>query len=566
MMLALVLALSAVTTVSATAGEPSGSVTCTDTTYAPAITYEANAGTNFVTDLKLYIGASNSNAGGGDPSCEKTHPSLAASGTHTFTYTAFTMADQTCDGIVLTQDATNIKFEATATLEVTEIFRNKIKRESKFTIKIECSLTREITGIKADGNVEKWTVDRSAVTAATASDVTNTIDFPITIKYYTDDTYGTEMTDTDTNVGAGGGTKKFEPDMGSKLYIQLKEEPTSSVLKFVTNECYFNYGTGSDGKDGNEDVFFTDRCMADTTAANNDFTDVTADGSDPNFDMEVKAFFFTGQEAAEVHLWCEVLVCLQSQSPVTDECTQKTRSTCGMVDKRRRRRDARFGGAKGKNGVIETRIIESGQMILLDKNDIFVPSCGEGFIYDRVTKGCSNRNLVDFIGVYLDIPWNNDYANKSSLAYKNLAVEKAYQLYAMVQMSEAKNHIVGLEVVEARKGSVILTIRVKYSAMSNADAAFEGFVRAIESVDQSRVANILNIRKEKVIEFVEVRPASTGSDQIQYLTVIIIVVVVLFVAVLVSIAAVWKVKMARRAGNSDTQVKAYENPTMVTVN
>jgi len=527
-------------------------VACTDTTYAPAINYEANAGV--VTDLKLYIGAS---AGaGGDVSCEKEHSSLAASGEHTFTYDAFTMADRTCDGLVLAQDATHIKFEATATLEVTEIVRN-IRRESKFTIKIECSLTRAVTGIKADGNVDKWTVNRAALTPVTASDVTNTIDFPITIKYYTDNNYNVEV--TDPTAADSPPTKTFVANMGSMLYIGLKEEPISSVLKFVTNECYFNYGTGSDGKDGNQDTFFTDRCMADTTAANNDFTDVNADGSDPNFNMEVKAFFFTGQEAQAVHLWCEVMVCLQSQDPVTDACTQKSRSTCGMT-KRRRRRDASEYGA----GVIETRIIESGQMILLDKNDIFVPSCGEGFIYDRVTKGCSNKNLVDFIGVYLDIPWNNDYANKSSLAYKNLAIEKAYQLYAMVQMSEAKNHIVGLEVVDAKKGSVILTVRVKYSAMSNADAAFEGFSRAIQSADESRAANILNIRKEKVIEFVEIKPASTD---VHNLTLIILVVVLCAAVLVVSIAAVWKVKVARRAAPKANipQIKSHDNPTLETV-
>merc|ERR1719466_705160 len=227
---------------------------------------------------------------------------------------------------------------------------------------------------------------------------------------------------------------------------------------------------------------------------------------------------------------------------------------CGML---RRKRRSISGSAAGP---IETRIVESKQVILLDKNDVIVPSCGEGFVYDRVTKGCSNNNLLDIIGLYLDIPWNNDYSNKSSLAYKNLAVEKAYQLYAMIQMSEAKNHIVGLEVVEAKKGSVILTVRVKYSAMSNADAAFEGFARAIQNVDQTRVANILNIRKEKVIEFVEVKPASASQINIQTL---IILVVVLCAAVLISFAVVWKVKMARRAPNSDMpQVKAHDNPTL----
>jgi len=562
MMLALVLALSVVTTVSAAAGDTGGTVACTETGYTPEITYETNAGVT--TDLKLYIGNE-----GGNAACQKIENNVAASTTSTFTYTEFTMASQTCNGVVLTQDTTHIKFEATATLEVTELFRSKIKRDTKYTIKIECSLTRAVTGLKADGTVEKWTVNRAAVTPTTGNDVTGTINFPITIKYYTDDNYNTEVADP-TAGDLGGPTKTFVANMGSMLYIQLKEEPVSTIFKFVTNKCYFNYVTTTNGVTGSEDTFFENRCMSDKTSANNDFTDVDVAGTDPNFDMKVKAFFFTGQENTAVHLWCEVMVCLTAQN--TGACEQTTRSACNMV-KRRRRRDAdprnkikgnRRSPSEYGAGVIETRIIESKQMILLDKNDIFVPSCGEGFIYDRVTKGCSNTNLVDFIGVYLDIPWNNDYANKSSLAYKNLAVEKAYQLYAMVQMSEAKNHIVGLEVVEAKKGSVILTVRVKYSAMSNADAAFEGFARAIQNVDQTRVANILNIRKEKVIEFVEVKPVSSAS-QINNLT-LIILVVVLCAAVLIALAAVWKVKMARRAPNTDMpQVKGHVNPTLETV-
>jgi len=541
-MLVLILALSAVaTTVSA---NPSGTVTCTDTQYTPVITYTSNAGV--ITDLKLYIGADTDT--GGDATCTKTESNVAASTLKTFTYTALTMASQTCDGVVLTADATTIKFEATATLEVTETFRSKIKRDTKYTLKIECSLTRTVTGLKADaGNVEKWTVNRASLTADTSKGpVTGAISFPIDIKYYTDDTYATEVTAV--------GTKSFTPIMGSMLYIQLEEQTTTAVFKFITNKCYFNYGTTSNGLDGKEDVFFENGCMVDTVAANNDYTDVNADGSDSKFKMKVKSFFFTGQESAAVHLWCEVFVCLQGNNAA--DCVQKTRATCAITKRRRRDTNPLVATSisESEGGPIETKIVESNQIILLDKTDIFVPSCGEGFVYDRVSKGCSNKNLMDIIGVYLDIPWNDDYSNKSSRPYKNLAVEKAYQLYAMLQMSEAKNHIVGLEVIDAKMGSVILTVRVKYPTTSNADAAFDGFSRAIESVDQSRVSKILNIRKEGDIEFVEVKPT---SDEDQNLKLIIVIgIVVLCVVVFVSITAVWRVRVARGAANSNIHVKS----------
>jgi len=540
-MLVLLILSAVVTSVSA---NPSGSVTCTDTEYTPVITYTSNAGV--ITDLKLYIGADENN--GGDAACTKTAANVAASTVQTFTYTAFTMASQTCDGVVLTADATTIKFEANATLEVTETFRSKIKRETKYILNIECSLTRNVTGIKADaGNVEKWTVDRASLIADTSKGpVTGAISFPIDIKFYTDDSYLTEVT------AVGAIPKTFTPIMGSMLYIQLEEQTVTSVFKFITNKCYFNYGTTNNGIDGNEDVFFDKGCMVDTVSANNNYTEVNVDGSDSKFKMTVKSFFFTGQENTAVHLWCEVFVCLQGNN--AGDCVQKTRSTCGMTKRRRRDTNsvAVTSNKDAEGGPIQTKIVESNQIILLDKTDIFVPSCGEGFVYDRVSKGCSNKNLMDIIGVHLDIPWNNEYSNKSSRSYKNLAVEKAYQLYAMLQMSEAKDHVVGLEVIDARMGSVVLTVRVKYPTTSNADEVFDGFSRAIESADQSRVSKILNIRKDADIEFIDVKPESVQDLNLRL--VIIIAIVVLCIVIFVSIIAVWKVRAARDAGNPKVQV------------
>jgi len=549
MMLALVLALSAVVVVSAQTGDvsnPGGTVTCTETGYAPVFKYtpaNTNDGITNV-DVEIKLGSN------GVATCTETITNLPKGSEKTMDEFG-TVSFATCGGSLSdSTDESKIQYVIEATIKVSETVRTII-REYSYTASVECFLTRTYDPIQGTFS---WVVDRDNVSPATQTAITKEIPFDIDVNFYD----SALRTDKEVDDSSGSPGNQFNVIMGDDLYIRIEESTPSTVFKFVTNKCYFNHDTTNNGQT-NADVFFEDQCMVDKDSTTNSFVDKTSQNDDFKFDITVKSFFFTGQASSAVHLFCEVYVCRTADTDAA-KCVQKDMSDCGML---RRKRRSISGSAAGP---VETRILESKQVILLDKNDVIVPSCGEGFVYDRVTKGCSNKNLVDIIGLYLDIPWNNDYSNKSSLAYKNLAIEKAYQLYAMVQMSEAKNHIVGLEVVEARKGSVILTIRVKYSAMSNADAAFEGFVRAIESVDQSRVANILNIRKEKVIEFVEVRPASTGSDQIQYLTVIIIVVVVLFVAVLVSIAAVWKVKMARRAGNSDTQVKAYENPTMVTVN
>jgi hypothetical protein len=356
----------------------------------------------------------------------------------------------------------------------------------------------------------------------------------------------------------------FTPTISAPLFIRVEETTPSTVFKFVVNECYFAHDPMQKKTDGTadlKDTFFASQCPVDKDSSTNSFKDRSGD-TDPNFDMTVKSFFFSGHEDVAIHLYCKIFICLTDTTG--GACTQKTGATCGMISRKRRSSEEK------PTGIIETRVVDSKQIVLLDKNDIIVPSCGADFIYDRITRTCSNKNIIDIKGVSLDQPWNADYANKSSIAYKNLVIDKAYQLYALAQMTAAKDHIVGLEVIDAKKeGSVLLTVRMKYSAMSNADAAFEGFSRAIATVDRYRVSEFLNVRKEKTLEFVEVKAATSTGDA-QYMTLVIVIVVVILFALLVSVTAVWKIKSGRAAAphsvNFDNQPQSHDNPTMVTVN
>jgi hypothetical protein len=130
-------------------------------------------------------------------------------------------------------------------------------------------------------------------------------------------------------------------------------------------------------------------------------------------------------------------------------------------------------------------------------------------------------------------------------------------------MTDSPNVIVGLEVVSAKKGSVILTVRIKYSATSNAASAFEVFQRAILNVPaRQRATNTLNIRSDKVIEYVQVkRPSPSSGLNVENLT-LIIVIVVLCAAVFISVIAVLKVRQARRgaSSNAGSEMKAHDNP------
>jgi hypothetical protein len=361
--------------------------------------------------------------------------------------------------------------------------------------------------------------------------------------------------------------------MGTWVHIQVKETAANSLFKFVTKKCWFTPASAPATKD----TFFEDYCPIVTDASYDDYKEVT--GNDyTEFEMKVKAFFFTATPDDKISVTCDLFICLTADTTVP--CTQRPRTPaktddpkgCAMTGGKRRRRNAlpellrkrRSVDEDKKRGWIEHRVVTSKQAILLDRNDVIVPTCGGDFVYDRVSKSCSNENLLEISGVYLDLPWNVEYANTSSQTFKDFANGKAYQLYALMQMIDSANVIRGLEVVSAKKGSVILTIRIKYSARTNAASAFEVFQRAIDSVPsrQSATSNILNIRSEKVIEYVQVKRASPSSGlNVENLT-LIIVIVVLCAAVFISVIAVLKVRHARRgaSSNAGSEMKAHDNP------
>ena len=73
--------------------------------------------------------------------------------------------------------------------------------------------------------------------------------------------------------------------------------------------------------------------------------------------------------------------------------------------------------------------------MLLERSQVFAPSCGEGFIYDRVLGACSNNRLVEIKGIHLGAEtWKPAYGNTSSEEFKIMAAEKEYQLFVLMKV------------------------------------------------------------------------------------------------------------------------------------
>lgn len=548
---------------------PTGTVTCAEDGFAIEITKAPEAGKVEEIDVKIGTGKT-SDGSADDAECVfDTGKSVASSGGAVVSQTDISGkaklpygSDSSggdnkakCQG-TLKDNAGKTLIEYTVAVEVVvrQTIRSVIDRELKYTMNLVCQLTKDVSG---QAGVQGWKINRAALTATSTAGNTGTFTFPIEINFS----------------ATAGGTAIADNTpytMGDWVYIRVKETTTNAIFKFVTKKCWFTPSSDS----GVKDIFFDNYCPVLKDPAFDDFTAIT-DKNDPKFDMKVKAFFFTGKPTDKITVSCDLFICLTDDTAAT--CTQKTRTEaldaggCAMTSKRRRRnapgslRDmsARSVDDKKDYGWIEHRVVTSKQAIILDRNAVIVPTCGGDFVYDRVSKSCSNENLLEISGLYLDIPWNVEYTNTSSQTFKDFASGKAYQLYALMQMTDGGNVIRGLEVVSAKKGSVILTVRIKYSESSNAESAFEVFQRAIERAPaRQRASNVLNIRTEKVIEYVEVkRPSPSSGLNVENLT-LIIVIVVLCAAVFISVIAVLKVRQARRgaSSNAGSEMKAHDNP------
>lgn len=586
--LALVVILSAATVSAAGPEVPTGVVTCGESDFELVITKQSESGKKQNVDVKIGTGQT---ALSNDDQCvmgtvaTPAPKAVADSGSTTFTTTEIAGVAKISYGTDTTggagkakcggtlADGTNadgdaiIKYSVPVQVIVRETIRDVIDRELKYKMTLVCELLK---AVDAKGGEQGWVINTAALVAVIADGDTKSISFPIDINFHADKsdakgTIGTVITD---------GAKVI---MGEWIHIRIKETTTNALFKFVTKNCWFSPSTAS----GTKDNFFVDYCPVGPLKAFDDYTEISGN-TDPKFDIKVKAFFFKGKPTDTISVTCDLFICLTADT--TEPCVQRPRTPakdatpqkgCAMEAKRRRRnalpqllsRTKRSVDDKNNRGWIEHRVVHSKQAILLDRNDVIVPTCGGDFIYDRVSRTCSNENLLEISGLYLDLPWNIEYANTSSKTFKDFASGKAYQLYALTQMTDGANVILGLEVVSAKKGSVILTIRIKYSATSNAASAFEVFQRAIRSVQaQQRTSNVLNIRSEKVIEYVEVKqrpspPSPSSGLNVENLT-LIIVIVVLCAAVFISVIAVLKVRHARRgaSSNAGSEMKAHDNP------
>lgn len=169
--------------------------------------------------------------------------------------------------------------------------------------------------------------------------------------------------------------------------------------------------------------------------------------------------------------------------------------------------------------------------------------------------------------MYLDLPWKHEYYNTSSTEFKQMAAEKAYQLFALLQLRDDADNILGIKVVRAHRGSVVLDVQVIYKPTINSNQAFDTFKKAIHepapTARAQRIINILQVRREKIIDYIDVEPMRENTDVDKMI--LIVLVVVLAAVVFISGVVFLKVRQTRRVPSVSgvpAQVKSFQNPSL----
>jgi hypothetical protein len=428
-----------------------------------------------------------------------------------------------------------IKYEVYAKVIVRRKFRNTIIRTTQYPFIVRCAVTRDHSTLSTGNGftVATQLIDDTSISAENQK-VRSTITYAATLKLYTDSTFGTAA------------SQDLEINNDASVYIQVEQGANQELFKFHVDQCFSTVNSDpAPGTASHKDIFYDNGCPADSTVV------AAVDGTDPTtkYNIQMDSFYFPGQASTAVYFHCEVTICLADSTAT--ECVVKTDcATSNPINEdttgRRRRRSLE------EEGVIGSKMITSSQSVLIDRAQVFAPSCGNGFIYDRVSGGCSNENLVEINGIYLGAAaWDPAYANVTSDAFKSMAAAREYQLWVLLQVTRRSEYIRGVKIIRARQGSVILDVIIKHAASVSAEEAFHQMEKALKTEPSTtRVMNLLQIREEKTIELVPIVVAGEKSDTEKLI--LIVVVVVLFVVVFVAGVTLFKVRQGRQQSASTT--------------
>lgn len=433
-------------------------------------------------------------------------------------------------GTVFSSTDAYIFINQTVLLRIKDTLRGGItQRDYYYTYHIACQMARNISTSNGFFNVSKEVVVDKEETKVVS------YNFDMTMKLYTDNTYTTPTSGALT-VG-----------VNENVHVSITESVHASEFFFAVQKCQ---AVKSLSAVATPDVFFDNKCPLDPT-----FTTVYNDNN--TFSFAFQAFFFPStSDDRIVYLKCFVYVCEK------DDSSSKCNQACGS--KKRRRRDVSQNS--NADGNVRLITVVSDPIILQTEktcdgivcganakcHDLkpFACVCDEGYVFSRSIRECMKERLVQIDRIHLELEWNINFLNTHSEEFLRLALKYEEVLYRSFMAAGTTHVIEGVKIVKAIKGSVILEVRIIYTATSSPIEAYNFFVMSVKA--DSRIAS--TVRKE--LKFIsETKPGivkiGKPMAESKKLTIIITVVGFLFVVLVIVIVTTVIIKRRNRFGSDD---------------
>ena len=436
-------------------------------------------------------------------------------------------------GTIVTETNTSFVVSNTVIMKITKYLRQKvIKREIYHQYFVNCILQRVIE----ISSPHSYNVS-DAVIFSNFSE-SSTINYELSMNFYQNESF-TYMA-----------TNPLIVTWNQPIFVGIKS--SNQHFKFIVTKCFATPSFSI--TDPTNDTFFDNKCRVDET-----FEVVSNDNGVFNF--KIKSFLFMN-EMSSVYFHCNLFICkINSYSP---SCTQS-------CDNNRKRRDVTLNDTPLKEVVVtSTKIVfqetltcteitcPSNSMCIDINPDICY--CNDGYVLSRRANTCTEQRTVEINDLHLEMKWNPSYADTSSTAFRELAVETEMLLYNLFKAEGTDRLIEGVKVIAARKGSVILDVKIIHVKSTTSRIAYNTFLETIMTNSSTSISlqKNLNIIKHWVPTYVSgvEKEINTKGKFLLAITLIVPLVVVFISGIIL-----YKFKQIKRRSMKENE-KGYDNNGM----
>jgi len=364
--------------------------------------------------------------------------------------------------------------ENTASLKITYNWLNVIERTVVYKYRMECIFDRRVNVSTA--NYYEVTLDLEGLQA----NQSDRIEFNASMAIYTSDSFLT-IAPSPLSVTS------FQP-----IYVRIEEGYENELFRFVVNQCYAT--PEASGESGTQYTFLDRKCPLDPSFEQ---LDQTID----RFDYKIDAFTFI-EVRRSVYLHCKLFIC-----PINDtsqECTQecitpaRRRRSLEEEERHRSRRDTDVGPVETidiRSEEIEFKRVKTCKDISCPENsrciDLYPAECrcNEGYVMYADQNRCVNDNMFEAKGLKIEGEFLKSYSNTTSTDF--LKFSSSVEAELMVAFKMENDKIIGVKVIGARQGSIILDLQFIFAKDVSVEEAKDMFIKGVTIARKQTLSSIL---------------------------------------------------------------------------